>query len=138
MVRISPFQSRYIRNRAALLMVDQCKIWTAGKPVLDRVTGKTTRAESAVKYLGKCRFWEIANGSQTLIGDQQIVMSQSFFSIPYDAPVPESDDIVQITASADSDLVGRTINILSIVRGGGLRASRRFTVELIDSQKAAW
>lgn len=137
-VRISPFQARYVRHRATELMVDQCKIWKAGSPLLDRVSGNTQRSQENVKYEGRCRFWEVSGGNQTLIGDQQIVMTQTYFSIPFNAPVPESDDIVQITASVDPDLVGRTLNILTTMRGGGLRASRRFTVELIDSQASTW
>lgn len=137
-MRISPFQARYVRHRTSSLMVDRCKIWKAGSPLLDRPSGHTTRSEGAIKYEGRCRFWEVTSGSQTIIGDQQIVMTQSYFSIPYDAPVPESDDIVQIIDSVDPDLIGRTLNILSTVRGGGLRASRRFTVELIESQSATW
>lgn len=135
---ISPFAQSYIRTRTADRMDDTCMIWTAGAPVIDPVTGKSTRSVGTIKYTGKCRFWEVTGGPQVLVGDEQVTITQSFLSVPFDAPVPESDDIVQITASADPDLVGRTVNILSITRGGGLRASRVFRVQLVDSKSGAW
>jgi hypothetical protein len=62
----------------------------------------------------------------------------TYLSIPWDAPLPESDDIITITKSVDTDLVGRSVSITAITRGGGLRASRVFTVQLQDSELAAW
>ena len=138
MVGISSFAKSYVRARTAERMDDACEIWKPGPPVLDKTTGKTKRSKALVKYVGPCRFWEVTAGQQALVGDQQVVFTQTYFSLPYDAPVPESDDIVKITQSDDFDLRGRTVRIISTVRGGGLRASRRFLVQLVDSQKDAW
>lgn len=106
--------------------------------VTDRSTGKAQRVVKTLKYEGVCRFWEVLGGQQALVGDQQIVMSSSYLSLPFDAPVPESDDVVKITKSVDPDLEGRVVRIVSVVRGGGLRASRRFLVQVVDSQKETW
>ena len=138
MVGISPFAAAYVRKRTAERMVDQCRIWKPGPVVLDKVTGKTTRGEAILKYQGVCRFWEVTSGQQALLGDEQVVMSQTYLSLPYNAPIPESDDIVLITTSVDPDLVGRTVKVVSVVRGGGLRASRRFLVQVVESQKPTW
>lgn len=119
-------------------MVDECRIWTPGPIVTDKATGKAGRAVKTLKYEGVCRFWEVSSGQQALIGDQQIVMSSSFLTVPFDAPVPESNDVVKITKSVDSDLEGRVVRVVSIVRGGGLRGSRRFLVQVIDSTKDTW
>ena len=73
-----------------------------------------------------------------VVGDHQQVITQSFLSLPYDAPVPEQDDIVLILDSADPDLIDRTVQVVSIVRGGGLRASRRFLVRQQDSKGDYW
>jgi hypothetical protein len=135
---LSKFAANYVRNRTTQRMGDKCVIFKPGGMQIDPVTRKAQRAEREVKYEGICRFWEIQAGAQSVIGDQQVVVTQSFLSLPYDAPVPESDDIVQIVESADPDLVGRTVQVVSIVRGGGLRASRKFIVRLVDSQKASW
>lgn len=135
---LSKFAASYVRSRTSDRMDDECRIFKPGGMVVDPVTHKAKRADAVVKYEGKCRFWEVQAGSQVVIGDQQVVVTQSYLSLPYDAPVPESDDIVEITKSVDPDLVGRTVQVVSIVRGGGLRASRKFLVRLVDSQKASW
>jgi hypothetical protein len=137
-MRISPFAQEYIRKRTAELMHDACKIYTPGSPVLDRTTGNTTTPESAVKYEGPCRFWEVQAGQQVLIGDQELVMTQSFLSLPYDAPVPEGDDVVEITDCDDPVLIGTTVNVISAVHGGGLRASRKLLVRVIESESGSW
>lgn len=135
---LSKFAASYVRSRTADRMDDECRIFKPGGMVIDPVTHKAKRVDAVVKYEGKCRFWEVQAGSQVVIGDQQVVVTQSYLSLPYDAPVPESDDIVEITKSVDPDLEGRTVQVVSIVRGGGLRASRKFLVRLVDSQKASW
>ena len=137
-MRISPFAADYVRKRTAERMDDVCRVWKPGPPVLDRNTGKTRRDDSQVKYEGPCRLWEVTSGSQALLGDQQLVFSQSYLSLPYNSVVPESDDVVKIVKSVDNDLQGRTVRVVSVVRGGGLRASRRFMVQVIDSEKASW
>lgn len=137
-MQISQFARSYVRTRTAERMADACRIFKPGKVVLDKTTGKTKREPAVIKYDGQCRFWEVTAGQQALLGDQQVVFSQSYLSIPYNAPVPESDDIVLITESDDPDLRGRTVRVISTVRGGGLRASRRFLVQVHDSQKDTW
>lgn len=135
---VSPFAAAYVRRRAALWMQDACQIWTPGPVVKDPVTFHGTRSQGTNKYDGPCRFWEVAAGQQALLGDQQIVFSQSYLALPYSAPVPETDDIVKITQSVDPDLVGRTVEVISVIRGGGLRASRRFLVRVLDSKSSTW
>lgn len=119
-------------------MVDECRIWKPGPMVTDRTSGKAARSVLEVKYEGVCRFWEISAGQQAIIGGEQLTLSSSYLTIPFSAPVPESDDIIKITKSVDPDLEGRTVRVVSVVRGGGLRASRRFLVQVIDSQKDTW
>ena len=138
MTRISPFAAAYVRKRTTERMVDECRIWKPGKVVLDRTTGKTVREVLQVRYEGPCRFWEVTAGNQVVIGDQQYVSTQSYLSLPFNSPIPESDDVVQITKSDDIDLIGRTVRVISVVRGGGLRASRKFLVQVVDSKKDTW
>jgi hypothetical protein len=136
-MRISPFAASYVRKRTTEHMVDRCKIWTPGDVVIDD-DGRATRSESVVKYEGPCRFWEVNAGQQIVVGDEQISMTSSFLTLPYNAVIPEQDDVVQITASVDNDLVGRVVNITGVMRGGGLRASRKFTVQVVESKKPNW
>lgn len=137
-MRISPFAGAYVRKRTTEHMVDSCKIWKPGAPVVDPVTGVATRPQSTIKYEGPCRFWEVPSGTQVIVGDQQITQAQTYLSLPYNSIIPESDDVVQITDSDDIDLVGRMVNVISVVRGGGLRASRRFLVQVVESKKDTW
>lgn len=135
---LSKFAASYVRSRTADKMEDECRIFKPGEMVVDPVTHKARRGEAVVKYEGPCRFWEVQAGAQVVVGDNQVVVTQSYLSLPYNAPVPESDDIVQITKSVDEDLEGRTVQVVSVVRGGGLRASRKFLVRLVDSRKDTW
>lgn len=136
-MRISPFAASYVRKRTTEHMVDRCKIWKPGDVVVDN-DGKAHRDVSLLKYEGPCRFWEVSAGQQIVVGDEQISMTQAYLSLPFDSIIPEQDDIVQITASVDSDLVGRVVNVTGVVRGGGLRASRKFSVQVVESKKATW
>lgn len=137
-MRISPFAASYVRRRTTDHMVDACKIWTPAAPVVNPTTGVASRPAGTIKYEGPCRFWEVNAGQQIVVAGEQITMSQAYLTLPYNSVVPESDDVVQITASDDVDLIGRVVNIISVTRGGGLRASRKFLVQVVDSQKSTW
>jgi hypothetical protein len=138
MVGISKFGRSYVRKRATQRQDDACKIWKPGPVVVDKSTGKSSRSVLQVKYEGPCRFWEVTAGQQIVVGDEQITMTQAYLSLPYNAPIPEADDVVEITHSDDTDLIGRTVEVISAVRGGGLRASRRLMVKVRESKKANW
>lgn len=137
-MRISPFAASYVRKRTTEHMVDACKIWTPGAVVVDPFDGSAHRDEGQLKYEGPCRFWEVGSGQQIVVGDQQISMTQSYLTLPFDSVIPEADDVIQITKSVDSDLEGRVVNVTGVVRGGGLRASRKFSVQVVESKKATW
>jgi len=138
-MRVSPYAAQYIRNKAVDLMNGACRITKPGEVVYDKATRTSRVAEGALKYEGPCRLWEVPAGSQVVVGDEQITVSQTYFSIPHWVmPLPEADDIILITTSDDPDLAGRMIKIMSTVRGGGLRASRRFQVRVSDSKKDTW
>lgn len=133
----SKFATSYLRRRSAERMEDQCRIYKQGKmEVSEDFTAR--RSTEIVRYEGRCRLWEVPASSQVVIGDRQMVVAHTYLSLPWDAPVPESDDIVLMTNSADHDLIGRTVAVVSVVRGGGLRGSRKFTVRVLDSKKDSW
>ena len=152
MLGISPFARSYIRRRATRLLLMTCKITRPGgssSVVYDPVTRKATRATgSKVVYEGNCRYWEVMAGSKTVVGEQELNVTQSWVSIPYDAKSPdgslaevEADDLITFTASPEGEdidplLTGRTVNVVSIIFGGGLRASRRMQVEFTDRKES--
>lgn len=134
MTRISPFARAYGRSRAGELMEDAVRITRPGpvKVVYDPVTRKTTTTSGVDVYVGKARLWEVSAGGHQVVGDQEFRVSQTYLSIPWDAPIPEPEDRVLITSSVDPQLVGRSLLILSTTRGGGLRVSRKMSVRFTD------
>lgn len=133
-MRISPTARRYLKKRSTHLMEDECRIYTPGltRVVYDPVTREATTVSGKEFYQGKCRLWEVPAGGKFDLGDLQYTMSQTWLSIPFDAPVPDTDQLVQMTKSVDEDLVGKILRITSVVHGGGLRGSRRMQVEFMD------
>jgi hypothetical protein len=137
-LRISPYATVYIRDRATDLMNAKVRI-NKPVPAYDPATRTTTNTEGPVKYEGPCRIWEVPGGNQIVIGDEEFVITQSYMSIPWNvSPLPEVDDLIIVVDSDDADLIGRSINIESAVRGGGLRASRKFEISISTSKKDTW
>ncbi len=134
-MRISPFSRAYLRKRSTELMTDTCVAYRAGGPTLDRNTFRSTRATGTSKYTGPCRYWAVQEGAQVLMGDEQVTVTETFVSLPFDAPELESDDIVQITSSDDPTLVGTTVAVIGASGGGGLRGSRRYSVRVVEFQR---
>ena len=140
---VSPYAQGYIQDRAMDLMTSTCRVYTPSTGIntgtYDPVTGKVTATPGTIKYEGPCRLWEVPGGQTIVVGDQELSVTQTYLSMPYwVTPLPERDDVIQILTSDDPDLVGRSVSIVSTIRGGGLRASRRFQVQVADSKKATW
>lgn len=136
---ISRYAQKYSQNRTTDMMVDRCRIYKPGAPGYNPSTGRSTNTAGDLKYEGPCRLWEVPGGQQIVVGDEEITITKTQFSIPYWVmPLPEEDDIVVMIESVDPDLVGRTLSIQSVVRGGGLRSSRLFQVQIAESKKSTW
>lgn len=133
-MRISQFARAYGRQRAGALMEDACRIERPGpgEAVYNPTTRKVTTNVGTVVYQGACRIWSVPGGGVQTIGDQKFRLSQTYLSIPWNAAIPEPEDRILITISTDPELVGRTLRINSVVRGGGLRVSRQMNVSFID------
>lgn len=113
-------------------MTDTCIIYKASGATLDRTNFKTTRTIGTSRYTGPCRYWEAQAGNQVLLGDEEVTITQTFLSLPFNAPIPEHDDIVEITQSDDPTLVGTTVAVVGVAQGGGLRGSRVLSVQVVD------
>lgn len=138
---VSPYAQGFIQDRATDLMTSTCQIFTPnlGDGQYDAVSGTVGTAAPTYKYEGPCRLWEVPGGQSVVVGDQEVNITQTYFALPFFvSPLPERGDTIQILTSDDPDLEGRTVVIKSTVRGGGLRASRRFLVEVADSPKSTW
>lgn len=139
-MRISPFSRSYIRTRSSELMSDVCQILRPGpgRVVYDVATKRAKNTSRTFIYTGKCRLWEVPSGQSQAYNDQDLVISQMFLSLPWDATVPEPEDQVLITTSDDPSIEGQYYQVESIVRSGGLRAARRVLVQAIDSPSTLW
>lgn len=134
-MRISPFSRSYLRKRASDKMEDLCEIWRHGTLPLNKATGVVTTTKQTLLYSGKCRIWQVVAGTQVLMGDEQIVMSTTYLSLPYDAYVPNYDDIIHVIKTSDPALNSSYFHVVGTSFSGGLRASRRFTVDVLSSPR---
>lgn len=140
MIGVSAFARQYLRTRSVELMNDACVIHHpgAGRVAYDRTSGQATNHVGTALYTGPCRLWEIPAAQLTQLQGDLVAISTMYLSLPYDAPVPEAGDIVQMTVSADPNVVGRTLDVVSVVRAGNLRGSRRVLVRYTESGKDTW
>lgn len=137
MIGISAFSRSYLRSRATYLMTDECIIHRPGpgnKVTYDKETKEAVRHGGDEVYEGPCRLWQVTGGGVTKDQDRDVVITTTYLSIPYDNG-GEPLDIVTITGSEDPDLVGRSLTIHSVTRGGGLRGSRVFRVAFVDYEE---
>jgi Family of unknown function (DUF6093) len=115
------------RARAAAdsIMDDAC---TVARPVPDPpfnpAAGRVEPPPPVAVYSGRCRIRP--QGSQDRVvdaGERPLSLWPYVVSIPF-AGSAELDDIVTVTASADSTLVGRRLRVRSVVRGTHVSARR--------------
>jgi hypothetical protein len=137
-VVIGNYPRDHIRQRATNLMSAAVKISRPGTDY-DPVTRRDVSTEGDILYEGPARIWEVPAGQQVVIGEEEVVVTSTYLTIPFWVqPLPEHDDLIVVTESDDEDLIGRSLDIVSVVRGGGLRASRRFQVRISESRKSTW
>lgn len=133
------FSLSYLRTRTTEKMDHTCRINRPGSYTDNDLTGIASYQAGAVVYEGPCRFWEAQGGSGGFLGEEQVKVTQTFLSIPWSSPVPEEDDVITILTHVDPDMVGRTVQVEAMTRGGDLRASRVFRVKITTHlNKAGW
>lgn len=139
MIGISRFAQRYVELRATELLTDQCLVYRTGEPSIDHETNEYRYPEPIVIYEGPCRLWESPASLAMNLNDEQVQLTTPYISFPWDIdPIPEMEDVVKVTESRDSDIVGRTFTLGAPSRGGNLRGSRRFVVKSESSSKEEW
>lgn len=133
-MRISQFARDYGRSHATEMMEDSVRITRPGpaETSYDPNTREVTTTNGVLVYEGIARVWEARAGTKLTVGDKVLRVTQTYVSIPWDSPIPEPLDRIKITGSVDTRLVGRTMRVQAITRGGGLRVSRVMLVEFYD------
>ena len=131
----SPFALNYLRVRSDEMMVSECVIVrpspTQSPVVLDPVSRKAVVSDGAPVYTGVCRMWQVSSGNNTWEQDREVAIATTYLSLPHGA-VAEPNDLVLITADNDPALVGRSLTVEAVTRGGGLRGSRVMRVQFND------
>lgn len=107
-------------------------ILRGGKGVLDKTTGKISGLSNAVQiYDGKARVHLVSGQGSLQLGPGTINLRQTTVSIPWDAPIPQRDDIVQIRdAGQDDTMTGAALRVVEVAGGGLFGDARRLSCTL--------
>lgn len=109
----------YLRNQSAALMTSTVTIKRPAVPVYSASTGYAVGTTSQTGYSGPAHIHPATGGAVTYQADQLVGVMQVPVSIPWDAsPVPIEDDQVLVVATEDPALLGRTLRIVDVSKGG--------------------
>lgn len=113
-------------------MIDACVIRRQTGTSVDPNTGASVPTYSEV-YSGKCRImaWNVATSSPN-VGQQRVDLLRSELHIPIGTTGVQVNDVAEITASRDPDLVGRRLRLDNLMHKTDATA-RRFPVEEVTS-----
>jgi len=143
-VVVSPYARNYARLHAGAHMYYTVLIVRMASPSFNSSTGMMAAAEKRQIYLGPARIWTVSGPQVLGIGEDAMVFSTTYVSIPWGtSPIPNTDDIVTVQSYdphpgyGDPELVGRVYRVLDVELGGQMYAARRMQVTGIQPS-AAW
>ena len=105
-----------LRADEEALLPDACTVTRKGaaEPVFNENTGQYENPDPDTIYTGACRIAPLSMQDRAvLFGERAVDLVTYQGTFPYDAPLFEKDDVVEVTASADDQLVGRALEIHS-------------------------
>jgi hypothetical protein len=118
------------RREHEAIMLDTVRIWRPGPVVFNRTTGTETPGTPVELYTGKARVKPFGRSASSDVeaGEREVVLRDYVVSLPFSALPPTGQtvlpgDQVQVTASADGRLTGRTLWV---------------TAEQLNAQATAW
>lgn len=111
---ISKSELAQLRRDEKALQPDTCKVTRPSQgTTLDESTGSYTTSASII-YEGRCRVTPLGLADRTVIFGEEAVDLIAYRAVfPYDAPAFVKDDIVEMTDSADTQLIGRLLEVHS-------------------------
>lgn len=119
------------RGRAAALQLlrDTCLVERkAGDPELDETTGQLTQPWVAV-YTGPCRVKRDSDGRDAQYGEHEVTLHRYHVHLAWNSsPEIQREDRLTVTASDDTWLVGRHLEVVDVGYAGTATA-RRLVVE---------
>ena len=111
---ITPGELEQLRSDETALLPDTCTVTRAGAgaPVFNEGTGGYTNPAPVEIYDGVCRISPLpVQDRAALFGEKGIDLVAYQATFPHDAPAFQKDDILNVTASADTQLVGRHLEV---------------------------
>jgi hypothetical protein len=126
------------RHLAEEGMIDTCRVYGLGAPVLNTTTGEATPPE-IVRFTSPCKVSVGSLGSliptskELQAGGREVTQLRLILYLPMDAPEFLPNDVVEITAigeGSDPSLLGRKMRVVAPV-GQTFATQRRFSVEEI-------
>lgn len=117
-------------------MIATVRVTRPSTPVFDRTTGglASMGAESVI-HEGPGRVYNVTGPQQYALGDEPQYFSSTFVSIPITATKPRIDDVVEVLAHPDPNLVGRSFRVQDVEAGGQLPVVHRMQVTGIQSSR---
>lgn len=87
-------------------------------------------------YDGICRITPTKGDREIAVGDEIVVLRDTDFYLPFNAPLPIVDDLITVTTAVDLALVGRVFRITN-VRVGETNVARRLSAVTVAPSRTA-
>jgi hypothetical protein len=119
-----------MRATVSAALPDSCTIGARGEPTFDTTTGTYTEGAVVAVYTGPCRVRVSGMRGDLVVqaGDEPVTLRTYDATLPWDATGVAVDHILTVTASADPELVGRSMRVRD-VQYGSWDLGRRLTLE---------
>lgn len=127
---ISAFARAAVRKRVEAQMTATVQILRGQLGAMDPTTLKVGGLQnSTVIYEGNARIHTLSGEGSLSLGDGQIDQRQVVISIPWDAPIPQRDDVVIIgnDDEADTTVDGLALRIVEVAGGTLFGDARRLS-----------
>ncbi len=138
LVRRSTHMARpFARAYAEGNMIATVRVTRPSVPVFNRATGGlTAMGPETVVHHGPGRVYSVTGPQQYSMGDENQFYSSTFVSIPISATKPRIDDVVEVLAHPDPNIVGRSFRVQDVEAGGQIPVVHRMSVTGIQASRA--
>lgn len=127
-----PFAQEYAEGN----MIATVRVTRPSVPVFDRTTGGlASMGAETVVHEGPGRVYNVSGPAQYNLGDEPQYFSNTFISIPIGATKPRIDDVVEVLAHPDPNIVGRSFRVQDVEAGGQLPVVHRMQVVGIQASR---
>lgn len=118
---LSPLALRTIRKTMDRFMVDTIEVYDIGdseESLFDPATLTSSPKQGVLVYSGPARVRPTRGPKEMAVGESVIVMRDADFSLPWNAPAVERDQLILVVATEDPELAGRWFRITDATLAG--------------------